>query len=182
MFDRKYVCLFASMFSIISLTSFQRDLGTQGTHSVTCFSDINSDHLLAFISRNIERVSLGELPVLALQYRGDTTYCYFSALAATSSLIKNPPSTISSFKGRDIVIYNGSERMIHIDSTCYNNLLNKYQRILNVDKIIAKKRLPIRTKYYYTYDPICVRTTVVKNKVVGTDNSVSGIPYFDYSF
>lgn len=71
-----------------------------------------------------------------------------------------------------------------MNKDCLEALIIDYRKILYVDKLLAKRGQAPGSKFLYGYDPIWVKITLFKNKIIGVNDRgqpLREIPFFKES-
>lgn len=148
---------------------------------VDCISptSVNNDSLRSTLEKHIQKVKDYEIPFLVKQSKGDSTMYFLSSFIYTNSIVKNPPATINILGGREILCYDGQGKM---SSVCQTAVVNKYRKILHMDKMNEEQGRPPGTPLYYLYSPVWVKVTIVGDKVVDvTQRQTEKTPFLNFS-
>lgn len=140
---------------------------------------INSPALLQELEKVFVNIGDYELPIIALETKGDSSFCYVSALIGTYAIQRNPPTTIIRVLNREALFYTGNESVAQLTVSCKQYLEKKYQEILHVDKLNKKLGHPLGSALGGGYDPVLVKMYVRGSKVIRIKNS-SSFPFFNY--
>jgi hypothetical protein len=141
--------------------------------------DIKSPALLNELKRFFASIQDYELPIIALETRGDSSFCYVSALISTHDIQQNPPTAIVKILNREALLYTGNESIGQLTVDCKQYLIRKYLNILHVDKINKKYGSPPGTPMGGTYDPVLVKISVRGTKVMKVTNP-DKFPFLTY--
>ncbi|GAB3784863.1 hypothetical protein GCM10028818_45450 [Spirosoma horti] len=165
------------MFSI-SLSKSQQP--TQKITPKLCVEELSSGDsvLTATIKGYLKYVDNHEIPIVAVETKGDTTHYFISAFIWTNSIKKNPPTSIVIFAGREALLYTGKGSIVQTAPACYQYLLKKYTRLLHIDKLNRSKRLPADNDLGFSYDPISADIMISKDGHVTTKNGP--FPYIEH--
>ena len=141
--------------------------------------EIKSPALLNELNRFMARIDGSELPILALETKGDSSFCYVSALMSTYVIQRNPPTAVVKVLNREALLYTGTESVARLSTNCQQDLIRKYLTILHVDKVNKKMGQPAGSEGGFTYDPVLVKISMKGAKVVGVTNPEM-FPFFTY--
>ena len=141
--------------------------------------DIKSPALLNELKRFFASIQDYELPVIALETKGDSSFCYVSAVMSTHDIQQNPPTAIVKILNREALLYTGNESIGQLTVDCKQYLIRKYLNILHVDKINKKYGSPPGTPMGGAYDPVLVKVSVIGTKVIKVTNP-DKFPFFTY--
>lgn len=141
--------------------------------------DIRSPALLNELRRFFASIQAYELPIIALETKDDSSFCYISALMSTHSIQKNPPTAILSVLNREALLYTGHEAVAQLTADCQQYLIKKYIDILHVDKVNKRQGLPPGTDDGWAYDPVNVKISLKDGQVIKVTNP-DHFPFYKY--
>ena len=141
--------------------------------------EINNPTLLKELERLFTHIGDYELPIIALERKGDSLFCYVSALMSTHAIQQNPPTAIVKILNREALLYTGTESVAQLTMGCKEYLIRKYLDILHADNINKKSGLPPGTDWGGTYDPVLVKINIQSSEMIFMRNFGS-FPYFTY--
>lgn len=141
--------------------------------------DIKSPALLNELKRFFASIQNYELPIIALETKGDSSFCYISALISTHDIQRNPPTAVVKVLNREALLYTGTESVARLSTDCQQYLIRKYLNILHIDKINKKSGLPPGSPMGGSYDPVLVKISVKGTRVTRMTNP-DKFPFFNY--
>ncbi len=127
---------------------------------------INNPALLNELEKLFTYIGDYELPIIALNRKNDSLFCYVSAFIGTYQIQKNPPTAIVKILNREVLLYTGNEAVAQLSDNCKKYLIRKYLNVLRFDKINKERGLPAGSSIGGNYDPVLVKISVEGTKVI----------------
>lgn len=135
--------------------------------------------LMDSLQKYLKYVGSYEIPIVAIQASRDTTHYFISAFISTYSIKKNPPTSVVNFVDRESLLYTNKVSLDKTSPSCYQYLLEKYSKVLRVDKLNRRDGVLPNASQAYIYDPILVDISITKNGHI-TAKLAKHFPFINY--